>query len=180
MSKERYQTRLARDKAELLEQYKKERDISNAEAVRRMVDVGLAEYVDGDAEGGEVIPGADGARPGGERPSGDGNGRDRRVDGDAADTAESAAPGGTERLLRDVAAIYAAFSAGGLVAAPLTALDVVGFGLSPVEWLIASAACVFVFVTCSAVIATQLPARVDSALSDGTDADTGHQPARGD
>lgn len=41
MAKERYQTRLPADKAEQLEQFKKDRDISNAEAVRRMVNRGL-------------------------------------------------------------------------------------------------------------------------------------------
>jgi len=41
MAKERYQTRLPADKAEQLEQFKNDRDISNAEAMRRLVDRGL-------------------------------------------------------------------------------------------------------------------------------------------
>jgi len=47
MAKERYQTRLPADKAEQLEQFKNDRDISNAEAVRRLVARGLEQTGDG-------------------------------------------------------------------------------------------------------------------------------------
>lgn len=47
MAKERYQTRLPADKAEELEQFKNDRDISTAEAVRRLVDRGLEQTGEG-------------------------------------------------------------------------------------------------------------------------------------
>jgi hypothetical protein len=55
MAKERANTRLDPDTQETIEEYRKERDISEAEAYRRLIRVGLDRELQATPDGGEVM-----------------------------------------------------------------------------------------------------------------------------
>jgi len=138
MGKKQYHTRLDDDTAQWVDEFREERDITQAEAVRRLVRAGQQEYQPDDSDDS---------------------------DEETEQTVMADGSGVTEAVLRDTMSLSAVFTLVPSTAYTLWFLGLVEFPVLSLDQLhTASMSAFFAFLLCYGLLYTSLPERVDRAL----------------
>jgi len=144
MGKKQYHTRLDDDTAQWVDEFREERDITQAEAVRRLVRAGQQEYQRDDSDDGDEL---------------------EESDEETEQTVMADGSGVTESVLEETASVLGALTLVPSTAYTLWFLGLVEFPVLSLDQLhTASMSAFFAFLLCYGLLYTSLPERVDRAL----------------
>ncbi len=144
MGKKQFHTRLDDDTAQWVDEFKEERDITQAEAVRRLVRAGQQEYQRDDGDDSDELEEND-------------EETEKRVTADGS--------GVTRSVLSDMVAVYSVITLVPSIAYTLRLFGLVEFSVFSLSQLhTASMSAFFVLLLCYGLLQTRFPETVDRGL----------------